>query len=265
MHVVVWAAVVACVASASAQDESATAALPDQKQHPADTSARSQSSAAAVEPIPQKSETGKPEVHLVGMRTDVAKRYKAYIPALPVAPFTEWRKWFVEHEDSVHCFLEWRNEKGEWFHGEMRSKQFDPNAQHYLVGAGEFPGTAFDAYGIYIMPGRMSRKSDHRGRPIEIVLDEVLNCDYRDVERELRKYGSKDAHMGQPGTGGDGKTNVGLGGPAYKPSQNSNTMVKFILRACGVNHKSPECAVGWDSEPTFPFSSNADAPALDVP
>ena len=202
-------------------------------------------------------------MRLVGIKTDVAKRYQTVVPALPFPPFTRWRQWFKDHLEAVHCALEWRNDKGEWFHGELRSTHFDNNAEQYRVGFGEFPGTAYDAYGIYIVPGRLPRDKDEDGKPVEITIDEEVKCDYRRVEAEIRNYGAKDKLPGSPGTGGTGHSNVGLGGPAYKPAQNSNTMVKYILRACGVVRKSPDLAVGWDSEPHFPYSSNADAPEMD--
>jgi hypothetical protein len=206
---------------------------------------------------------GRAQVRLLGIKTDVAKRYKAVVPPLPFPPFTQWRQWFKDHEEAVHCALEWRNDKGEWFHGELRSTHFDKNADQYRVGFGEFPGTAYDAYGIYIMPGRLDREKDSDGKPLEVTIDEEVKCDYRRIESEIRNYGAKDKTPGEPGTGGTGKTNVGLGGPAYKPAQNSNTMVKYILRACGVSRQAPDLAVGWDSEPHFPYSSNADAPSMD--
>lgn len=205
----------------------------------------------------------RPQVRLVGTKTDVAKKYRVIIPPLPIPPFTTWRQWFKDHENAVHCALEWCNEKGEWFHGELRSTHFDLNAEQYRVGWGEFPGTAYDAYGIYIMPGRVDRVKDSKGRDVVITVDEELACDYRLLETEIRNYGAKYARHGDPGTGGTGKHNVGLGGPAYKPSQNSNTMVKYVLRNCGIEQKAPDLAVGWDSEPHFPFSADADAPAMD--
>lgn len=221
-----------------------------------------ESSAAAVFLEPR----GKlPQVRVVGVKTDVAKRYRPLVPALPVPPFTQWRQWFRDHEDSVHCALEWCNEKGEWFHGELRSTHFDANAAQYRVGGGEFPCTAYDAYGIYIKPGRIPRDTDPQGRPVVVTVDEAIPCDYRRIEAEIRKYGAKSARPGDPGTGGGGRHNVGLGGPAYKPSQNSNTMVKYVLRACGHTRAAPDLAIGWDTEPHFPYCSNVDAPPSDGP
>ncbi|MFH0939419.1 MAG: hypothetical protein V1899_09085 [Planctomycetota bacterium] len=204
-----------------------------------------------------------PQVRLVVIKTDVAERYKILVPPLPIPPFSTWRKWITAHKDAVHCSLEWRDENGRWFYGEMRSLQFDPNAVRYCVGRGEFPGTAFDAYGVYVIPGRRPRDIDHKGKPIVVVLDEKVQCDYRQLEQEIRKYAAKGAQPGELGTGGNGKHNVGLGGPAYKPTQNSNTMIKYVLRACGVLRSAPPQAVGWDTEPHFPYSTNADAPAFD--
>jgi hypothetical protein len=62
---------------------------------------------------------------------------------------------------------------------------------------------------------------------------------------------------GDPGTGGNGSRNVGLGGPAFKPSQNSNTYIGYLLRRAGVKHAAPDRAVGWDTKPHFPYSSDA--------
>lgn len=202
----------------------------------------------------------KPQVRLIGVTTDVAKRYRAIIPPLPLPPFTKWRQWFRDHENAVHTVLEWCNDRGEWFYGELRSTHFAPHAEQHRVGWGEFPGTAYDAYGIYIFPGRFPRDKDANGKPLDVVIDEEVPCDPRAVEAEVRAYGAKDAARGEPGTGGTGRANVGLGGPAYKPSQNSNTMVHYVLRRCGVHRKAPDHAVGWETEPDFPFSSDADAP-----
>jgi hypothetical protein len=212
---------------------------------------------------PKLEDDGTVQVRLVGIKTDVAKRYNWLVPPLPVPPFTSWRKWYKEHEDAVHCALEWRTEKGEWFHGELRSTHFDVNAEQYRVGWGEFPGTAYDAYGVYLKPGRVNRDKDSYGRPIEVTIDEKVDCDYRRVEQEVRSYAAKGSQPGDEGTGGRGKHNVGLGGPAYKPAQNSNTMINYILKKCGVSRKSPDKAVGWDREPDFPYSSDADAPKVD--
>jgi hypothetical protein len=201
---------------------------------------------------------GKPQVRIVGMKTDAAKRYAWIIPPFPVPPFNGWRKWFKEHEESVHCSLEWRDDEGKWWHGELRSTHFDPNSEDYRVGYGEFPGIAYDAYGIYIIPGRLPRDVDREGRKIEITIDEKIGCDYRNIEAQVRNYGRKDARSGQAGTGGRGKRNVGLGGPAYKPTQNSNTMVNYILKQCGINRPAPDKAIGWDREPRFPYSTDAE-------
>jgi hypothetical protein len=208
-------------------------------------------------------DTQQPQVRLMGIRTDVAKRYRAIIPPLPLPPFNHWRDWFQKHEDAVHCAVEWCNDKGEWFHGEMRSTHFDVNAKQFRVGWGEFPGTAYDAYGVYIMPGRLTRDKDSEGNPLVITVDEAVQCDWRRVEEELKNYAAKYAIPGEPGTGGIGRENVGLGGPAYKPTQNSNTMIKYVLRACGFTRPAPDKAIGWETEPSFPYSSDADAPRYD--
>lgn len=205
-----------------------------------------------------------PQVRLVGMKTDVAKRYKNIVPPLPVPPFTSWRKWLKEHEESVHCALEWCDDNGNWWHGELRSTNFDTNAKRYRVGWGEFPGTGYDAYGVFLIPGRLPRDKDDRGRPLTVTLDEEIKVEYRRVVEELCGYAAKNKRWGDPGTGGGGKTNVGLGGPAYKPSQNSNTMVNYVLKRCGVNRPAPDMAVGWDTVPHFPYSSNVEAIPLDT-
>lgn len=258
-------------ATVSAQDKDALAAAPV----PVGEASPRNDSGAKRPTVTQKEEPDsavfvapddkRPQVRMVGVKTDVARRYRAIIPPLPVLPFTKWRQWFHDHEDSVHCALEWRDENGAWFHGELRSTHFDKYAAHYRVGWGEFPGTGYDAYGIYIKPGRLSRDVDDLGRPVVVMVDEVVPCDYRRIEAEIRRYGAKHAKPGDPGTGGTGKENVGLGGPAYKPAQNSNTMVKYVLRACGYTRPAPERAVGWDTEPHFPYASDADAAPRDGP
>jgi len=205
-----------------------------------------------------------PEVRLVAYQSDVAIRYRYVVPPLPFPPFSTWRKWLTEHAVSAHCVLEWRDENGAWWHGELRSLNNDKKLKRHRVGCGEFPGTAFNIYGIYVVPGRLSREAlDDKGRPQIILLDRVIDVDYRRVEEEIRKYGLKDRLSGQPGTGGCGKENVGLGGPAYKPSQNSNTMVNYVLQRCGLKLPAPDRAIGWDTVPQFPYSSNADAVPLD--
>jgi hypothetical protein len=201
---------------------------------------------------------GKPQVRLVAVETDIARRYSLVVPPLPIYPFSVWRRWIHEHEKACHCALEWRDENGVWFHGELRSMSFEKNIAQYRVGTGEFPGTAYHAYGVYILPGRVLRTADAKGQPVNIMYDEKIDCDYKLVELEIRKYGAKYAQPGDPGTGGKGEYNVGLGGPAYKPAQNSNTMINYVLRACGVEHSAPPMAVGWDTVPSFPYSSEAD-------
>jgi hypothetical protein len=225
-----------------------------------DTAPRQETAARAQSAAP---EAPGPQVRLVALETDVAKRYRVIVPPLPFPPFSTWRKWFRDHAKAVHCALEWCDDSGAWWHGELRSMQFAPNSDKYRVGTGEFPGTAYHAYGVYIIPGRVSRDKDNKGKPVVVALDEEVDCDYRKVEAEIKKYGRKDARSGAPGTGGSGRENVGLGGPAYKPAQNSNTMINYVLRRCGVSRPAPPLAVGWDTQPRFPYSSNADAPALD--
>lgn len=210
---------------------------------------------------PAAEDKGGPQVRLVGVKTDIARRYRWIVPPIPIPPFTDWKRWFQEHEISTHCALEWRDEQGQWRYGEMRSLKKHPLA--YAVGFGEFPATAFISYAVFIVPGRVPRDIDDLGRPTEVVVDEEVKCDYRQVEAEFRNYANHDAHIGEPGTGGSGDHNVGLGGPAYKPAQNSNTMINYILKHCGINRPAPDLAVGWDRVPHFPFSSNADMPALD--
>lgn len=205
-----------------------------------------------------------PQVRLVAYQSDVAIRYRYIVPPIPIPPFSTWRKWLTAHAKSAHCVLEWRDVDGQWWYGELRSLNNDKKLKRFRVGCGEFPGTAFNIYGIYIVPGRLSREAqDDKGRPQVILLDKEIEVDYRRVEEEIRKYGLKDRLSGQPGTGGCGKENVGLGGPAYKPSQNSNTMINYVLQRCGLNLPAPDLAVGWDTVPQFPYSSNADAVPLD--
>ncbi len=256
-------AFIVCALPAVACAQDSVAALPARQENAASGGGGSGQATGAVQVLTRNN--GRPQVRLVGFETDVAKRYRGIIPPLPVAPFNEWRQWFKDHENAVHCLLEWRDDKGEWWHAELRSSHYDPSSEQYRVGGGEFPGTAYDAYGIYVLPGGLDRVKDRYGKPVVVVFDQEVPCDYRQLEAEIRGYGDKSAIPGTPGTGGHGEHNVGLGGPAYKPAQNSNTMVKYVLRKCGVVLKAPDRAVGWDTEPTFPYSSNADSPVLDRP
>ena len=91
-----------------------------------------------------------------------------------------------------------------------------------------------------------------------------INVEYRRIVEELCSYAAKNKRWGEPGTGGHGEKNVGLGGPAYKPSQNSNTMVNYVLKRCGVERTAPDMAVGWNTVPHFPYSGNVDAIPLDT-
>lgn len=219
----------------------------------------------AAQPAPGATSPARPQVRLVGMKTDVAKRYKNIVPPLPVPPFTSWRKWLKEHEVSVHCALEWCDDDGNWWHGELRSTNFDETTPRHRVGWGEFPGTGYDAYGVFLIPGRVPRDKDSHGRPQTVTIDEELQVDYRKVVVELCGYARKDRRWGDAGTGGGGKQNVGLGGPAYKPSQNSNTMVNYVLKRCGLERAAPDLAVGWNTVPHFPYSSNVEATPTDLP
>jgi hypothetical protein len=51
---------------------------------------------------------------------------------------------------------------------------------------------------------------------------------------------------------------VGLGGPAFKPSQNCNTYIHFLLKKANADRPAPPGAVGWDTNPHFPFSADAE-------
>ncbi len=197
------------------------------------------------------------------MTTDVVKKFKNLIPNVPIPPFNRWRKWLGDHENSVHCMVEWRDDKGDWHYSEMRSTHYDKVPAFFRVGGGEFPGTGYNAYGVYIINGRCPRAVDNQNRQMQVTLDEVVACDYRKLEAEIRRYGIKNRPHGTPETASFGKYNCGLGGPAYKPSQNSNTMIKYVLRACGVNREAPQYAVGWDTEPYFPWSTDSLFPKLD--
>lgn len=196
---------------------------------------------------------GKPgDVRLVCMTTGVIKREKSIVPPLPIPPFYQWRKWLNANQDKArHCALDWMDDEGRWWHTELRG--YDHHPAQYRVGEGEFVASGVTIYGIFILPGRTDREDQ------KVIFDELVKCDYRIIEREARVYGRKDKRRGEPGTGGAGKKNVGLGGPAFKPSQSSNTYISHLLRKAGVTRKAPEGAVGWDTIPRFPYSSDADA------
>jgi len=162
-----------------------------------------------------------------------------------------------DHEIAVHCALEWKDDRGKWWYAELRSSKWDHGSTEHRVGLGEFPCTGYIAYGIFICPGRCPRSIDLLGRPITVMIDEVIpKCDYKRLDAEIRKYGAFGKKPNDPGTEGFGKENCGLGGPAYKPGQNSNTMVNFVLRKCGIQHCAPDLTAGWDTVPTFPYSSD---------
>ena len=231
---------------------------------PAESAANS---AVTLTTVPAAAEVADREppgtVRLVGATTDIGTKYSFLAPPIPFPPFSHWHRWLKDHRISVHCGLEWKDAAGQWHYSEMRSSKWDSCATQYRVGLGQFPCTGYIAYGVYIFPGRYPRTVDHHGRPVEVKVDEVIHCDYRRLEAEIRKYGAYGKRPGDPGTGGYGKENCGLGGPAYKPAQNSNTLVNFVLCKCGVHHAAPENAVGWDTRPTFPYSTDTRFPKYD--
>lgn len=194
---------------------------------------------------------GKPgDVRLVVVQTDVIQRSRWIVPKVPVPPFMQWNKWLDEHPSVSHCALDYMDDNGKWWRSELRG--FYQFPEEYRVGAGEFRATGTTIYGIFIVPGR----SDPEGMPV--LLDEKVNVDWKKVVAVTKEYGRKDKRAGDPGTGGKGERNVGLGGPAWRPTCNSNTFISYVLRQCGVKRPEPQGAIGWDREPTFPFSSDAD-------
>lgn len=198
------------------------------------------------------SKEGKPgEVRLVVMQTDVIQRSRWIVPKVPIPPFNIWNKWLDAHPFVSHTALDWMNEKGEWWHTELRGMY--QMEEKYRVGVGEFRATGTTIYGIFVAPGR----TDTEGQAV--LLDEKVDVDWRKVVEIAMEYGRKDKRPGDPGTGGKGERNVGLGGPAWRPSCNSNTYINYILRKLGVERPMPEGAVGWDRTPTFPYSSDTDA------
>ena len=199
-------------------------------------------------------------VRLVGAETDVAKRYSFIVPPLPFPPFSTWRQWWKDHELAVHCALEWKNDKGVWHYAEMHNAKWDKGDTKHRVGLGEFPCTGYIAYNIYIFEGRVPRVVDRLGRPMVIVHDEAIKCDYKCVEYQIRNYAAFGKSSGDRGTGNYGRENCGMGGPAYKPAQNSNTMINYVLCKCGVKLAAPDRATGWDTVPVFPYSSNSHFP-----
>jgi hypothetical protein len=186
---------------------------------------------------------------LVVTTTDLAVRKRWVVPNLPIPPFIQWTHWMEEHKESTHCSLDWMDEQGRWWHTELRG--YNQHPDQYRVGEGEFPCTGLSIYGIFILPGRTGLE-DH-----DLVTDERIEMDCRVIEPLAREYGRKDKQPGDPGTGGNGSRNVGLGGPAFKPTQNSNTYISYLLRRAEVKHAMPDRAVGWDTKPHFPYSSDA--------
>ncbi len=199
-------------------------------------------------------------VRLIGVLTDIGTKYSWMAPNIPIPPFRGFRQFMRDHKVSVHCALEWKDEKGKWFFAEMRSSRWDGGSTRNRVGFGQFPGTGYLAYGVFINPGRLPRVIDLLGRPLTVTIEEKLEVDYKKLEAEIRKYGAYGKRPGDAGTGNYGKENCGLGGPAYKPAQNSNTLVHYVLKKAGLNHTAPDMAAGWDTEPTFPYSSDTRFP-----
>ena len=195
---------------------------------------------------------GKPgDVRLVCVQTNVIERSRWIVPKLPIPPFTAWNKWLDEHPFVTHCALDWMDEQGAWWRTELRS--YHQCAARYRVGQGEFRATGTTTYGIFILPGRSDPES------YAVLVDEKINADYRKIIEIACEYGRKDKRRGEPGTGGTGERNVGLGGPAWRPSCNSNTYISYILRRLGIERPTPEGALGWERVPVFPYSSDADA------
>ena len=230
---------------AKAAQETARAAL-DAAQNPP-PSAKADAQTQAVLPL-----EGMPgDVRLVCMRTSVIQRSRWIVPRIPFPPFTQWNRWLDEHPNVTHSALDWMDERGQWWHTELRG--LNQHAAKYRVGQGEFRASGVTIYGVFILPGR----TDLEGQPL--LADEKISCDFRILEAEARNYARKDKRRGDPGTGGRGARNVGLGGPAWRPSCNSNTYIHHLLKCAGVERQAPEGAVGWETVPHFPYSSDADA------
>jgi len=194
---------------------------------------------------------GKPgDVRLVCVRTNVIERSRWIVPNFPIPPFTVWNKWLDAHPFVTHCALDWMDEQGAWWHTELRSFHQWPAC--HRVGQGEFRATGATTYGIFILPGRSEPES------YAVLVDEKINADYHEIVAIAREYGRKDKRSGEPGTGGTGERNVGLGGPAWRPSCNSNTYISYILRRLGLECPVPEGAIGWERVPHFPYSSDTD-------
>ena len=190
------------------------------------------------------------DVRLVITTTNLAQRQRWMIPKFPIPPFSNWNKWLDKHEISSHSSLDWMDDKGKWWHTEIRG--IDHHPKEFRVGEGEFQGTGITVYGVFILPGRTDPEDT------ELIADEKLECDYHKIEAAAHEYGRKDKESGEPGTGGNGMKNSGLGGPAFRPAQNCNTYAHWLLKQAGIKHDAPPNAVGWETEPHFPFSSEAD-------
>lgn len=236
-----WTAAAEDAAAATAAAALAAARKPDPWAEAAPGSAR------PGQVLPTEGRPG--DVRLVAMTTSLPVRRRGVVPPLPIPPFRQWNRWLEEHKQAAHCALDWMDAQGRWWHTELRA--YDHFAAQYRVGTGEFQCTGLTVYGVFLMPGRTDPEDQ------QVLHDEKIACDYRVLEAEARAYGRKDRCSGDPGTGGNGSRNVGLGGPAFKPSQNSNTYISYLLRRAGVRHPAPEGAVGWDTVPRFPYSSDA--------
>ena len=158
-------------------------------------------------------------VRVVGILTDLSQKYMFLIPDLPFPPFQKRRQWFKDRGISVHCALEWKDDKGTWWYAEIRSSTWDHGSTRHRVGCGQFPGIGYIAYGIFINPGRVPRDIDLIGRTLTVACDFPVKCDYKKLDAEIRKYGAFGKKPGDLGTGGYGKENIIIINPRMRSSR----------------------------------------------
>ena len=63
-------------------------------------------------------------VRVVGIITEIGKKFSFLAPNIPIIPqLKAAHQWFKDREISVHCAVEWKDDRGKWFFAEMRSSK----------------------------------------------------------------------------------------------------------------------------------------------
>jgi hypothetical protein len=196
---------------------------------------------------------------------DFLNKYGAYILD---------KRWLDDNKNPVHCSLEWRELNPSTKKMENRCTfvgTHDPASLglpvQTRVGEGQVPALPwFSAtkYGIYVIPSPCPHQSKN---VVEVSFPGIKSAAC--LKEQVFLYGAKGREFGSREKTRSDRNN-GLGGPAYKPAQNCNTMISHVLSACGADASSllsklPKglSAPGWGRKAEFPGSTDADVPARD--